>query len=78
MIAEVYWDVADLARLFRVSLWTVKKWRTRYRHTEHPFPDPDRYYGRSPVWRRDREPELHAWFASRLSWDSARPAASEG
>lgn len=60
---------ADLAMAFGIESRTISqyRWMSRAggRYEGHPFPSPDGYVGRSPVWNRSRRQELQAWFDGR-------------
>lgn len=56
-----YNSTADLAVLFGVQQDTIDKWRSRYRGTPTPFPEPDAYIGPFAGYLPEREAELLAW-----------------
>lgn len=64
-----YLTTAEVASALNVQVDTIYRWRSisngRGRYAKHPFPEPDKHFGNSPVWSSDRLPEIRAWVASR-------------
>lgn len=55
-----YLTSTDVAARFGVSLACVSNWRRRYADTSTPFPAPEEGHP-TPVWHRDRWPDIAAW-----------------
>lgn len=58
-------DRAAVAELLGFTTRTVDEYRARYRDTDHPFPEPDGFFGRSPYWLASRADDLRRWAATR-------------
>lgn len=58
-------DLAAVGDILDVSSKTITQYlsdsRPGKRYANHPFPKPDRYIGRSPVWSLDRRGEIEEW-----------------
>jgi hypothetical protein len=64
-----YRTVDEIAALIAVAPDTLRSYRTLSkpggRYEAHPFPRPDRMFGRTPVWTEDQYAEIRAWAAAR-------------
>lgn len=64
-----YLTTAEVAAALGVQVDTVYRWRSISqgdgRYAKRPFPEPDKHFGQSPVWRSDRLDEIRAWMATR-------------
>lgn len=69
-------SIDEVATLLGVKSRTVTQWMVRSLPTpdpqgrkrlyaDDPFPVPDKYMGKSPVWRAERRPEFAEWSARR-------------
>ena len=76
---RAYLTTADVAALLGVKPQTVLRYRMLSRpgrpYSDRPFPEPDSFVGRAPIWQLDREPELREWFAAKRG--SGRPSSTE-
>lgn len=61
--------IDDVANLLGFQRQTIIQYRSDSkpgkRYAKHPFPEPDRVAGRSPLWNLDRWAEIEAWAANR-------------
>ncbi len=69
MSAARYLGQAAIAREMGVTRDLVATWRSRYRGTRTPFPEPDAIVGESagrdvPGWLPERMGDIRAWRAS--------------
>lgn len=70
MSGQRYLTTADVAALLDVNPQTVRSYRVRSRtggvYENHPFPAPDAFVGRNPIWYPERAAEIKRWAGERV------------
>ena len=69
VVPDGYLTTAEVAALLGIAPQSLRKYRSESApgglYENHPFPAPDGQFGRMPVWREDRKPEILRWAAGR-------------
>ncbi len=79
MAEKRYLTTADVAALIGVDSATVRSYRAMSkpgrRYGKHPFPQPDDFIARAPIWYPERSDEIKQWDVTRPG--PGRPQKSE-